>query len=151
MELALENWLSFWNKFEAEIDKADLLAVTKFAHLKELVEQRVKRGIDGLPFSPEGYERAKNILKANYGKTSEIINAYAENILAAKIHDFYETLLCNVQLLETFGKTYDCLALVRGGLNKLLGIKAELVQGKPTWQSWNFTELTNALCTWTEI
>ena len=35
--------------------------------------------------------------------------------------------------------------------NKLPGIKAELVQGKPNWQSWNFTELTNALCTWTEI
>ena len=29
---ALENWLSFWNKFEAEIDKADLPAVTKFAY-----------------------------------------------------------------------------------------------------------------------
>ena len=33
---ALENWLTFWNKFEAEIDKTDLPAVTKFAYLKEL-------------------------------------------------------------------------------------------------------------------
>ena len=40
---ALENWLSFWNKFEAEIDKADLPVVTKFAYLKELVEPRVKK------------------------------------------------------------------------------------------------------------
>lgn len=65
---ALENWLSFWNKFEAEIDKADLPAVTKFAYLKELVEPRVKRGIDGLPFSAEGYERAKNIPKLIMGR-----------------------------------------------------------------------------------
>lgn len=93
------------NSKRPEIDIADLPAVTKFAYMKELVEQRAKRGIDGLPFSPEGYERAKNILKANYGKTSEIINAYVENILAAKIHDFYETLLCNVQSLEALGKT----------------------------------------------
>lgn len=93
------------NSKRPEIDKADLPAVTKFAYMKELVEQRAKRGIDGLPFSPEGYERAKNILKANYGKTSEIINAYVENILAVKIHDFYETLLCNVQSLEALCKT----------------------------------------------
>ena len=26
---ALENWLAFWNKFDAEIDKTDLPAVTK--------------------------------------------------------------------------------------------------------------------------
>lgn len=31
-----ERWLSFWNKFEAEIDSTDLPAVTKFSYLKEL-------------------------------------------------------------------------------------------------------------------
>ena len=107
---ALENWLAFWNKFEAEIDKTDLPSVTKFAYLKELVEPRVRKGIDGLPFTSEGYERAKNILQTNYGQTSEIINVYVENIQALpaisathpwKIHDFFETLLYNVQLLET--------------------------------------------------
>lgn len=56
-----------------------------------------------------------------------------------------------MQSLETLGKTSDCLALVRGVLNKLPGIQAELVQGKPNWQSWNFTELTSARRTWTEI
>jgi len=61
------------------------------------------------------------------------------------------TLLCHVQSLEALGRTYDCHVMVRGVLNKLPGIKAELVQGKPNWQSWNFTELTNTLCTWTEI
>ena len=141
---ALENWLSFWNKFEAEIDSTDLPAVTKFAYLKELVEPRVRKGIDGLPFTTEGYERAKSILKSNYGKMSEIVNAYIENILAlpfisgtqpAKVHDFYEALLYNVQSLETLGKTSECVALVRGILNKLPGIKAELVQGHPEWQS----------------
>ena len=45
---ALENWLTFWNKFEAEIDKTGLPAVTKFAYLKELVEPRVRKGIDDL-------------------------------------------------------------------------------------------------------
>ena len=69
----------------------------------------------------------------------------------AKIHDFFETLLYNVQSLETLGKTSDCKALVRGVLNKLPGIKAELVQGKPDWKTWDFTQLINALREWKEI
>ena len=69
----------------------------------------------------------------------------------AKIHDFFETLLYNVQSLETLGKTSDCKALVRGVLNKLPGIKAELVQGKPDWKTWDFTQLINALRGWKEI
>ena len=46
-----EKWLSFWKKFEAEIDAADIPPVTKFAHLKELLESDVCESIDGLPFS----------------------------------------------------------------------------------------------------
>ena len=53
--------------------------------------------------------RAKNLLKSKYGKTSEIVNAYVQNIMAlpiisgtnpVKIHQFYEILLFNVQALE---------------------------------------------------
>lgn len=66
--------------------------------------------IDGLPFNSEGYERAKNILKSRYGKISKIVNAYVQAISPlphihgsqpAKIYDFYEKLLTNVQALET--------------------------------------------------
>lgn len=81
-----EKWLSFWNKFKAEIDAADIPPVTKFAHLKELLESDVCESIDGLPFSPEGYVRAKNILKSNYGKTSEIVRAYIDNINGLPVH-----------------------------------------------------------------
>ena len=71
-----ENCLPFWNKFEAEIDSATLTPVTKFVYLKELVESKVRADIDGLPLNSEDYERAKSILKGEYGKTSEIVNAY---------------------------------------------------------------------------
>ena len=76
----------------------------------------MRKEIDGLPFTSEGYERAKNIPQTNYGQTSEIIHAYAENIQVlpvisgthpSKIHDFFETILYNVQSLETLGKTSD--------------------------------------------
>jgi len=94
------NWLRLWNIFEVEIDKcSDLARVTKFAYLKDLVEPKKRAGNDGLPFSSEGCQRAKNLLKIKYGKTSEIVNAYVHNIIAlpiisgtnpVKIHQFYE-------------------------------------------------------------
>jgi len=36
-------------------------------------------------------------------------------------------------------------------LDKLPGIKADLVRGKPDWQSWGFSQLSTALKEWTEI
>ena len=62
-----------------------MAAVTKFAYLKDLLEPKVRAGIDGLPFSSEGYERAKNILRNKYGKTSEIVNAYVQNIMGLPV------------------------------------------------------------------
>ena len=95
----LTDWPRFWNQFEAEIDLSEVAAVTKFSYLKELVNPKVNTAIDGLPFTTEGYQRAKNILKSKYGQMSEIVNAYVQNIMALpmitgshpkKVHEFYE-------------------------------------------------------------
>ena len=113
--------------------------VTKFAYLKELVLSKVRADIDGLPFSTEGYERAKNILKSEYGKTSEIINAYVTNIMSLptiqggdpkEVDAFYKKLLYNVQSLETLGKLREVSGNVRAVLDKLKGIKADLVRDR---------------------
>lgn len=155
-----EKWLSFWNKFEAEIDSSDLPAVTKFAHLKEFLESNVCESIDGLPFTSESYQRAKNILTSNYGKISEIVKTYIDNLNAlpvitgsqpSKIHKFCQTLNYHVQSLEMLGKLSSCFSVVRGVLDKLPGIKAELVSGKVGWQDWGFTELIRALEEWKAI
>ena len=74
--MALTYWPRFWNQFEAEIDRSDVPGETKFSYLKELMESNVRTLINGLPFSTEGFERAKAILKSDYGKKSEIANAY---------------------------------------------------------------------------
>ena len=98
-----KNWLPFWNNLE--IDSANLTPVTKFMYLKELVESKVRVDIDRLPFNSEGYERAKSILKGEYGKTSEIVNVYVRIILELpampspdpkRVNAFYKTPLHNV-------------------------------------------------------
>ena len=62
-----------------------MAAVTKFAYLKDLLEPKVRARIDDLPFSSQGYERAKNILKNKCGKISEIVNGYVQNIMGLPV------------------------------------------------------------------
>ena len=154
------DWLRFWNIYEAEIDKcSNMAAVTKFAYLKDLLEPKVRAGIDGLPFSSEGCEWAKNILKNKYGKMSEIVNGYVQNIMGlpvisganpAKINQFYEALSFNVQALETLGKLREVNGYVRMSIDKLPGIRGDLVRMDENWQEWDFPKFVYALQGWTE-
>ena len=68
----------------------------------------------------------KNILTSNYGKISEIVRAYIDNLNAlpvvtgsqrSKIHKFCQTWNYNVQSLETLGKLSSCFSMVRGVLD----------------------------------
>ena len=78
------------------------MSVTKFAYLQELLQPKARVEINGLPLNTEGYEKAKIVIKEEYGKTSEVVNAYVNNILIpSKVNSFYKTLLFNVQSLET--------------------------------------------------
>ena len=141
------NWLRFWNQFEAEIDSTQIPTVTKFSYLKELVKKKVRT--DGLPFNSEGYEQAKNILKSRYGKISEIVNAYVQAILAlphihgsqpAKIYNFYALL----------GRLKEIAGYVQMTLDKLEGIRGDLVRTDDDRQEWDFPQLVEALRKWTE-
>ena len=155
-----ESWLSFWGKFNSEIDSANLPTLTKFAYLKELLEESIRADIDGLPFTEEGYSKAKDILEAKYGQTSEVVNAYVQNIMSLpvisganpkKINDFYKQLRYNMQSLETMGKLADVIGNVRSTLDKLKGIKSDLVRGNKGWQDWSFTDLLEQLKNWRDI
>ena len=153
------DWLRFWSQFEAEIDQAELGKVAKFSYLKELLVPKVRQTIDGLPFTTEGYERAKQILKTKYGKPSEVVNAHVQNLMSlqsvnganpVKIHEFYEKLVTHVQILETMGKLNEIAGYVRITLDKLPGIRADLVRMDDDWQEWGFSQLIEALRKWCE-
>ena len=103
------DWTRFWNQFSVEIDSSRLASVTKLSYLKEFLEPKVRSIIDGLPFSSEGYNRAKSILEGKYGKPSEVANAHIQSITnlpyignadTYKLHRFYEKLLRNINTLE---------------------------------------------------
>ena len=96
----------------------------------------MRRCIDGLPFNAEGYNRAKSILGDRYGKESEIVKPYVRDIIdlptvrgcdPLQVHKFYERLVYDFQSLETMGKLGQVNGNVPLTLDKLSGIRSDLV------------------------
>ena len=149
-------WLPFWGNFSSEIDSASLPTLTKFSYLKPSICE----GIDGLPFTEEGCLAAKETLNAEYGPDSEIVNAYIKNIMSLpvitgtnpkKIDDFYSQLRYNVHSRDTMGKIAGVKGNVRSTLDKLKGIKLDLVRGHEGWQDWGVKDLLVQIKIWREI
>ena len=112
--------------------------------------------IDGLPFNSEGYTRAKNILMTKYAKPRKVASAHIQCIMGLsvitetnprRINEFYEKLVTNIQTSETMGKR-DISRDVRLTLDKLLGIRADLVKLDDNWQEWRFPQLVEAQRKW---
>ena len=59
------------NQFESELDGPDLAEI-------EII-------IDGLPFTSEGYTKAKNIFISKYGKSSKVANVHIQNKMSLPI------------------------------------------------------------------
>ena len=116
--------------------KVDIAPITKFTYLRELVTPQVIRTIEALPFTAEGYNRVKTILKERFGKDSEIIKGYTKEILELPtltgtnpkaISDFSEKLTYCVQALQTLNKLEQANGATLMTLDKLPGIRGDLV------------------------
>ena len=57
--------VKFWGQFDVKLERSTLLLVTKFSHLKEFVDPKVRILIDDLPFTSEGYNQAKVFIVQN--------------------------------------------------------------------------------------
>lgn len=118
----------------------------------------VKRTVGALPFTAEGYNRAKSISQEKFGKESEIVKAYTKEILGLasipsaspkKIGEFSEKLTYCVQALQTMNKLEQVNGAVSMTLDKLPAIRGDLVRTDPGWESWDFSKLSEAIRLWT--
>ena len=80
-----QDWVRFSGPFSSQIDSTSEPA-TKFSYLKELVDVKVWKLIDGLPFTEGGYLKAKALLEKRYGQTNEVVGAYVRNILSSLLN-----------------------------------------------------------------
>jgi hypothetical protein len=69
----------------------------------------------------------------------------------AKIHEFYKILSHNVQSLQTLGKIERVNGNTRNVLEKLKGVRTDLVRGEEGWQDWDLPHLVVALKKWKDI
>ena len=153
------DWVRFWSLFSTQIDQTSIPDEAKFSYLKELVIPKVRATIEKLPADGAGYKKAKEFLEQRYGDPSEVVNAHVQEILSLpiitgnsrpNIHNFYDNLLGHVQALETLGKLEQVAGNVRMTLDKLVGIRADLIRTEKDWKNWTFTELVEALRQWVE-
>ncbi|XP_022805993.1 uncharacterized protein LOC111343117 [Stylophora pistillata] len=95
--------------------------------------------------------------KDKYGKESEIVKAYNKEILelpvifgveVKAIHQFHERLAYCVQSLQTMGKLDQVNGNVPMTLDKLSGIRGDLVRTDDSWENWDFVKLCEALRLW---
>ena len=123
-----------------------------------MLEKKVKRSVEALPFTAEGYNRAKSILQDRFGKESEIVKSFVKEIMGIphiptanlrKVHDFHEKLNCSVQALQTLNKLSTVDGTVAMTMDKLPAIRGDLVRNDPHWEDWNLAQLTEALRLWT--
>jgi hypothetical protein len=86
------------------------------------------------------------------------MKAYTKKILelpyigdanAEKVHEFSEKLSYCVQSLETMGKLQQINGNVAMTMDKLAGIRSDLVRTDPAWETWDYTRLVEALNLWT--
>ena len=75
------DWVRFSGQFNAMVDLQNVSPITKFSHLKELVEPHIRRAIDCLPFTEEGYKRGLKYLEEKYGHPSEVAGSYVVSII----------------------------------------------------------------------
>ncbi len=152
------DWNRFWGQFTESIDKSSLPAITKCSYLRELLDDKVKKAVLGLPYTSEGYNRAVAILKEQYRKERAIVKAYVEEILELppvltanprKIHEFWEKVTYNVQSLQTMNELSQVEGAVAMTLDKLPAVRGDLARTDPDWERWNFAQLTEALRFWT--
>ena len=130
--------------------------MTKFACLKEFLIPDIRKSIDSLPFTTEGYTRAKSILSGKFGKPVIVANAHIKCITSLQIrfqsnskdlklpipflyrfrfqgsnpnaiHDFHDKLSFSVQAVDTIKKVGKMNGYVRITLEKLSEYMADIV------------------------
>lgn len=124
-------WISFWDTFEASVDKNDNLSpIDKFNYLISLLERSAAEAISGLTLTASNYDEAIEILKGRFGNKQQIINRHMEILLnldcvsshhnlrsLRKLHDTVES---NVRSLKSLGVPRESYG---GLLSSILMIK----------------------------
>ena len=78
----ITKWCSFWDTFEAAIQKNSKLAtIDKFNYLNSFLEKTASEAIAGLAIMNANYEEAITILKTRFGNKQMIVNKHMDDLI----------------------------------------------------------------------
>ena len=121
----VQNWRSFWNRFETAIDNKDFLtAVDKFNYLLGLLNDDAKECVNGLDLTSDNYEEAKKILSDRFGNPQVVIASHMESLVnlpavtslsnvnqLRKMYDQVEVIVRNLKSLDMPPTSYGALLI----------------------------------------
>ena len=99
------------------------------------------------------------MLQTKYGKTSDMVTSHVQHIRElpvvfgknpVSVCEFYEKLVPHSQALKTMGKLQEINSIVCPIINKLPGIRAQLIISDNNLQEWNFQRFVVNLRKWAE-
>ena len=150
-----KDWLRFWNQFTVEVDGSIISEISKFNYLLELVKEKPRDDVLGLPHTVDGYEEAKRILVQNYGRDSKVHKALIKELESIppvtsvhkleQVHDFYNKLSQIVRTLTTMKKLETAQSTVYTLMDKLGPVREVIVQKDDDWEEWGLEELVEHL------
>ena len=152
-----KDWIRFSNQFMAQVDCQPVNKVVTLGYLLQSVRGGCQELIGNIPNNEEGYDRALQLLKDEYGQERTVIAAHTKetiDLLAvkgvryAKIRQLCDTLCINYEALRAMKGHTKVEGLVLQTLAKLPGIKADLARNDDDWENWSFDHLLTEIRKW---
>ena len=145
----------FWPQFITEIDQSNINDISKFNYLIELLKGKPKNDVLGLPHNADGYEEAKRILQAGYGKDTVVFKQLVIQLQEMpvirsiyqkqEINEFSNKFSRIVRTLKTMKKLDSTEAFVHTIFIKLGPLRENLAANSENWENWKMEDLAEKL------
>ena len=111
----VDQWLFFWESFDACVHSSSLPEVQKLSYLKALLKGEAARSVAGLTLAATSYEPAVEILKKRYGRPEKQIFHHIQGLLTLEGNDLsalQDNLMAHIRSLESLEVDRDRYGVV---------------------------------------
>ena len=113
--------------------------------------------IGNIPNTDDGYDRAMELLKKEFGQEQAVIALHTKEIIEmgvvlgtkyGRVKEFYDTLAINYEALRAMGAHKKVEGLVLSSLEKLPHAKPDITRNDENWEKWTYDQLLEELRKW---
>ena len=151
------DWIRFSNQYNAQVDNQPVSKTVKFGYLVQLVTGSCRELIGNIPNTDDGYDRALELLRKEFGQNQAVIAAHTKEIIEmgvvhgtkySRIKEFYDMLSINYEALRAMDAHKKVEGLVLSTLEKLPHVKPDLTRNDENWEQWTYEQLLEEVRKW---